>query len=295
MSDIHEQDVVDMTPTVSVGAALKSAREARQLDIEDVCNYLRLSRRQVVALESDDFSALPEATITRGFIRNYARMLELDAAPLLDAYRSMTADAAPQPISIPSENIDISDSDARPWRLYVSASILIVLLVAAWIIYVDYVPKAATETVYMPTETELELVDGSAAEQMQAAAGEQENTAETSSGETVAEPDRNPAEEVRPDVAETAAVVAAQPAAATDGLAELRLKASERSWVSITDRNNRNLFDKIMAVGVEEVVRGEPPLQVVVGNAPHTTLTYNNQVIDLAPATNGRVARLKLE
>jgi len=75
----------------------------------------------------------------------------------------------------------------------------------------------------------------------------------------------------------------------------VRLQATERSWVSITDRNNKNIFDKIMVAGIEETVQGEPPLQVVIGNAPSTTLIFNNQTIDLAPVTHDRVARLTLE
>lgn len=308
MNDNYEQSVVETTLTISVGEVLRSAREARQLDIEDICNYLRLSRRQVVALESDDFASLPEATITRGFIRNYARMLEVDAEPLLEAYRSLSATEEQRPISIQSENIQISGNDKSPWLLYVIASIVILLLVAAWIVYMDYIPKKTTEAAYSPSETELEidaaidqvmpLAESASLSVSQTEAGSPEVVSGDEAGQTgEAEGDSALAQETSlgSAVAATSTVSENAPPASTMGLAIVRLQATERSWVSITDRNNRNLFDKIMAVGVEEVVRGEPPLQVVVGNAPSTTLIYNDRVIDLAPATNDRVARLKLE
>ena len=57
----------------SAGTRLRLAREAAQLTLDDVAQQLKLARRQVVALESDDVAALPGPTFVRGFIRNYAR------------------------------------------------------------------------------------------------------------------------------------------------------------------------------------------------------------------------------
>lgn len=306
MNDSNEQSVTETSAAISVGPNLKSAREAKNLDIEDICSYLRLSRRQVVALESDDFSALPEPAITRGFIRNYARMLELDAEPLLEAYRNFSASEQPRPISIQSENIRIPGNDKRPWLLYVFASVLIVLLVIAWVIYVDYIPKSSNEVQYVPSETEIEaatsnaevlpvkLVDPLPASGESVAAdtialgdatasAEAATPAESSSGESAVVP-----------VSDADVAVVERVAPAT-GMAVVKLRTTERSWVSITDRNNKNIFDKTMVAGIEETVQGEPPLQVVIGNALGTTLLFNNQPVDLASVTHDRVARLKLE
>jgi cytoskeleton protein RodZ len=158
MSDLNDPNVAEETNIASVGEVLKSAREAQQLDIDDVCSYLRLSRRQVIALENNDFAVLPESTITRGFIRNYARMLDLDAEPLLEAYRGFASSHHPRPITIQSENILIPGNDKRSWMMYILASVLIVLLVTAWVIYVDYIPKKSTAEVAVPIVAEQELV-----------------------------------------------------------------------------------------------------------------------------------------
>ena len=75
--------IVDHAPQ-SVGQALRQAREARQLPLADVARALKLGERQLTALESDQWSELPGATFVRGFVRNYARLLALDAAPLME-------------------------------------------------------------------------------------------------------------------------------------------------------------------------------------------------------------------
>lgn len=295
MSDLNDPKVAEETNIASVGEVLKSAREAQQLDIDDVCSYLRLSRRQVIALENNDFAVLPESTITRGFIRNYARMLDLDAEPLLEAYRGFASSHQPRPISIQSENILIPGNDKRSWMMYILASVLIVLLVTAWVIYVDYIPKKSTAEVAVPIVAEQELVTQQETTQQETIVDEV--LPGNVQAEVPATTQTPVTEATVSDVQSTTSIATPVPATSTasTNAATIQIKASERSWVSITDRNNQNIFDKIMVAGVGETVQGEPPLQVVIGNAPSTTLIFNNQPVDLAPVTKDRVARLKLE
>ncbi len=290
MSDLNDPNVAEETNIPSVGQVLKSAREAQQLDIDDVCSYLRLSRRQVIALENNDFSVLPEPTITRGFIRNYARMLDLDSEPLLDVYRGFSSQHQPRPLTIQSENILIPGNDKRSWMMYILASVLIVLLVTAWVIYVDYIPKDSTTEVAVPIAAEQESVTQQEAAMNEVLAVNPQVEVPNTTEVTVEEVTLS-------DAQSTTSISTAIPitSVVSADTATIQLKASERSWVSITDRNNKNIFDKIMVAGVDEAVQGEPPLQVVIGNAPNTTLIFNNQPVDLAPVTKDRVARLKLE
>src|SRR5574339_387327 len=65
------------------GASLRAARTAQKLAIGEVARQLRLSVAQVEALEAGAFERLPGPVFVRGFIRNYARLLRQDPAPLL--------------------------------------------------------------------------------------------------------------------------------------------------------------------------------------------------------------------
>lgn len=67
----------------SVGQALRAAREARGESLADVAYALRLAQRQVEAMELEHFDELPGPTFVRGFVRNYAKYLGIDAEPLL--------------------------------------------------------------------------------------------------------------------------------------------------------------------------------------------------------------------
>ena len=66
------------------GEALRQAREARGLSLAEVAGALKLTAKQVGAIESESFEQLPGIAFARGFIRNYARLLGLDPAPLLE-------------------------------------------------------------------------------------------------------------------------------------------------------------------------------------------------------------------
>ncbi|MDR3220388.1 MAG: helix-turn-helix domain-containing protein, partial [Candidatus Accumulibacter sp.] len=69
---------------VDVGKRLRLAREARGVAIGEAATALKLSPHQVKAMEANDWFQLPRS-VTRGFVRNYARYLELDAEPLMQA------------------------------------------------------------------------------------------------------------------------------------------------------------------------------------------------------------------
>ena len=70
-------------PLTTPGAVLAATREGHGLTIEQVASHLNLAPRQVLALEADDFAALPGTAVARGFLRSYAKLLRLDPAALL--------------------------------------------------------------------------------------------------------------------------------------------------------------------------------------------------------------------
>ena len=57
----------------------RAARESLGITCREVSEALNLSLKVVEALEVNDYETLPEAVFTRGYIRAYAKLLELDA------------------------------------------------------------------------------------------------------------------------------------------------------------------------------------------------------------------------
>ncbi len=84
-------------------------------------------------------------------------------------------------------------------------------------------------------------------------------------------------------------------AAETGARTTLRMIFDQESWVEIKDRNGNTIFGQLSPAGSRRSVSGEPPFDVVVGNAAGVRLTYKDENVDLSAHTQVDVARLTLE
>jgi cytoskeleton protein RodZ len=69
----------------TLGTVLREAREHLGLSVADVANQIKFAPRQIEAIEAGDYQQLPEEAFLRGFIRSYAKILQLDSQKLLAA------------------------------------------------------------------------------------------------------------------------------------------------------------------------------------------------------------------
>ena len=137
-----EPAVVEASPYSRCGGAIRIAREKQGLSVKDIASRLRLSPKQIEAIEADNFSALPEPTIVRGFIRNYAKQLRIDAKPLLDAYMVIVPAAVPYEMAVkPPNGMRMSSQDKSKSSRYALAALALLLGLGVWLFYQHYVAK----------------------------------------------------------------------------------------------------------------------------------------------------------
>ncbi|MFD2368137.1 helix-turn-helix domain-containing protein [Pseudoduganella sp. GCM10020061] len=89
-----DEQVTPVPPNEAPGQVLKARREAMGWSVEQIADQLKLAPRQVVALEAGDYDSLPPAAVVRGFVRGYAKVVKVDAAPLVAAIPVDAAAAA---------------------------------------------------------------------------------------------------------------------------------------------------------------------------------------------------------
>lgn len=106
MSDYkyEEASALDAAAALSIGNALRNAREARGETLLDVAHALKLAPKQVEALELERFDLLPGRAFVRGFLRNYARHLGLDGDRLVGRLADSSAGTAPSVDLSPPKN-----------------------------------------------------------------------------------------------------------------------------------------------------------------------------------------------
>jgi cytoskeleton protein RodZ len=118
-------------PTPGPGADLKAAREGLQVSIREVADALNLPARVIEALETDDYDRLPPTVFTRGYLRSYARLLELPSDELLARYPEVTEEVEIAVDSRTGTHMAVSASRKR--LLPVSIGVIIVLAMVVWL------------------------------------------------------------------------------------------------------------------------------------------------------------------
>ncbi|MCX7150705.1 MAG: DUF4115 domain-containing protein [Rhodocyclales bacterium] len=256
------------------GSVLRRTREARGQSIADVVQVIRFSPRQIEALERDDYASLPGSTAVRGMVRNYAKFLKLDAAPLLAQLEP--AVPVPEADVRPPTNMGEAEQptvfERVPLKfIIVGAAILLLVLAGYW-----YSNSSG---------------DGGLAQRLLGAAG--------SYG--VTSPNSVVASAVVPVVAPAPAVITGNEPAGPDvtsgqlPFVGLRVEFDDHSWIEIRDATQKIVFVGEYPAGTRQNVEGKPPFQIWIGKASGVRLFMGERSIDLKPHTREEVARFSLE
>jgi cytoskeleton protein RodZ len=310
------------------GQLLRAGRLERGLSIEDIARRLRLSVRQVTALEDDDYTKVASGTFLRGFVRNYAKLLQMDAAPLLQLLEQSVPPSPPtQTISYPIEGIPFpSNQDHGRRNLIIGVGIVLALLLLVYEIYrgseanIEKAPsgnvdsRAETEqTSRAPLFEESAEITGDRGDITPA--GRPAASEPKSNVQPFAVPSASPVVPAAPQIAQESASSRSAGAPsreaptpqttntavvrefADEGPGVIRLIFEGESWVEARDGKGRLLLSRVNPRGTEQVVRGTPPFSLKIGNAAEVKLVYNSKPVDLTPHINvyGGTARLSLE
>ena len=68
---------------MTIGETLRAAREEKGFSVQDVVNATRMTARQVTDMEADDFSSFAYPFYAKVFLRQFARSVGLDPAPII--------------------------------------------------------------------------------------------------------------------------------------------------------------------------------------------------------------------
>ncbi|MEP3112132.1 RodZ domain-containing protein [Nisaea sp.] len=72
----------------AVGAMLRQHRVERDFTVQDIAQQLRIQRSYLQALEEGDFDNLPGLTYAIGYVRSYAKLLDLDPDTLIADFKA---------------------------------------------------------------------------------------------------------------------------------------------------------------------------------------------------------------
>jgi cytoskeleton protein RodZ len=299
--------------TRSPGEILKRAREAKSLSVAAIATQLNLDIRTVEALEQGDPAKLPAPIFVRGYLRGYARLVDVREDEVLDIYRAQAPqEPTPRPIGMARAPMRPAfRTSAFPWRPLFGVILLVALAVLAF----EFGPRLIAQM--MPQETTGETGAGSDLELALPGADEGvSDGAATAVPLPLPEPDPVPVEERQPVApaepepepnlpgdadfggavpTEPVPESPAPPPASVPGQVQLEFRFADDSWVEVRDASGSRLLFGLLRKGDTRSVTGIAPISVLLGNAAAVEVRVGDEAFDHARYSRDNIARFRID
>jgi cytoskeleton protein RodZ len=265
----------------SIGQIVRAARESKGLTIDELAAELRLERRLIEALEASRFDEFGAPVFAKGYLKQYGTRLGLRYEDLLGAYYDHVG--ATEVTIAPSQTIKLRDEkQITVWVLAALVIALLVVLLLVW--WVDDEIVAVTEPASGAFESVASAVSDDEIAVTAGAVVPSESRAATAIPSSVADDAEDAVE------SGDAANVGEDAVPPGHRLIEIRFRGE--SWTEITDAAGQRLYVGLAADGSYERMTGQPPVDVLFGNADAVDLAVDGLSFPLpAGSRNGNLAR----
>jgi cytoskeleton protein RodZ len=243
------------------GAALRQARDAAGMSIEQVASQLHMTVRAVANLEADDWSSLGAPVFVRGQLRSYARLLGVDIEPYIE--QAPVAAVAPSTLVSHTHTPGYQRFAEQIGRRAIYVAITAAIAVPVWL---------GTRSHFGNGELAVQSLD------VPATTEQTEVTAATQST-----PQRTPL------VASIAPLPAAPQASAA-----LAITFNGDSWVEILGPNDQVLERGLLTAGQQRSYKSGEVGRVKLGNVNAVEVKRAGVAVDLEPFSRANVARFTL-
>lgn len=298
------------------GSVLAEARKAKNYSIDEVSEYLKIPDHIITAIEKSDIDVLPAPTYAQGYIRAYAKFLELSEVNVLDIYsravpHDLTAKLKPRS-KLPDEANSQSPL-VKTVTIFLIVAGIIAVIYGSFQYYQEKAVVMESELVSenhrftgnsldspgaqgltikqdarITSDDELIVEDSAALETM-------DDITESGMVESgTVEADMVEADKAESDMmteltepsevavlqteAEESQQVAENEAAKND---VIEIYAEKGTWLEVYDASNTRLFYNMLSEGSSKLLMGQAPFRISLGNAKTTQMSVNNIEIDM--------------
>ncbi len=279
------------------GSVLAEARQSQNYTVEQINRHLKIPVQVISAIEASDIDLLPAPTFAKGYIRAYARFLEISEENLLDLYNRAVPHNRAEKLKSRS-NLSNETNSQSPLIKIVTAFLIVAGI--ATVIYGGfqyYQEKASV------MENELESKERSFTGNSLDSPGLnpvniEQKTRLTDNDELILQSSDSPEitadeEEVvaESDISDSAKRLVVEPepeAEVSQQMAKnehrqdsIEFFAEKGSWMEVRDANNRRLFYNMLPKGGSKLLHGQAPFRISLGNAKTTRVVINDLEVDM--------------
>ncbi|MDN3700164.1 RodZ domain-containing protein [Vibrio artabrorum] len=284
-----------VVPALEAGTLLKNKRKSLGLTQKQVSDRLRLRVTLIQQIEENQFESDQVATFMRGYVRSYAKYVNLDEKVVLSALHH-TGDAQHQEQEMLSFSGKTKTQKHNSRIMLLTWSIFAVIagISSLWwwqnqqqdtlsqsLVNTESSEEQLLEKAIDPELTSVEVIE---ADQNTEAAPITENTTEDSS---TLEPEK--------ETTEIAPVATQSEPATTESVTnELVMQFSADCWIQVKDATGKTLSTGIKKAGQSLNLSGTAPYKVILGAPEGVSMTFASEPVDLSGYTSGKVARITL-
>jgi cytoskeleton protein RodZ len=275
--------------SIRLGAFLRTEREKMKLSQDQIAQKMRLRRFVIEAIENEAWDRLPPPVFVRGFVRAYARTLELDEKRALELYH----------LTAPPEKDTLRPvAVARPSHRGRTLLILGALVVVLCIFYYWHLKSSEQDREYVPRverAAPMRMEEGlpmsgpdplSRAEERPQEEGASRVVDSTPATEKAFPPEEKAPESAPPEV------VSAPPPVSRPPELVLKGEVKETTWVSIrVDGSEPKEY--MFQPGARPQWKGQEGFEIIIGNAAGMDLDFDGKVMENL-GRPGQVIRLRL-
>lgn len=329
-----DTETLPSTQEGDLGKLLKESRESIGYSTAQTAEAMCLAEEILIKLENEDFKSLPEPPYIRGYLRNYAKLAEIEPDEIIACYESLRG-ADPSDLNYhfkSSAKIHSHQNKKQLSPILMQLLLLAVLLgglaalsmiptVNQWVntTWNSFSNQTATQsngildnpllTGTMPVPTPLPINVDQSKNTTEVTPSETDNT--TSPLENnIAKTEIIIANDVNKD-ADKPSKITSEPITAikvgeenesealipstTDGSIKIKLIFNKEVWMRIKDGKKKTVFEGQNTSGQEKELSLKKPLTFRVGNAQGLSLFVDGKPVDISGYIKGSVANFTLE
>ena len=259
---------------ISVGEILASARKKKRLRYKKLSSELNIDEIYLIALEEGNFDLIPggEAYV-KGFLRSYAKKLDLNPDDVIDNYLSSRKGSlkATKKLS-PKDQINSNPKNLPKIGLIATFSIIFLLFLG--VIFREYESDNQKFTNTVETSTTITSNDS--------------NEMHDESTLLILKPDENQSSESTGDLitainSDLDSQASALPLEETP-LNRIDIKVYGDCWLEVFNENKRMIYN--LAKEGDEFVLNESKVKIIAGNFKNVEVSFNDKIVNLEDYAN---------
>jgi cytoskeleton protein RodZ len=283
----------------TVGNVLRKKREVIGLSIDNIANQLNLDPKLIESLEKNDYVKFNIETYIKGYLRAYAKVLDLDGDTIINLYKESNPEKTPEilPNVKPKTQRNSGDKSVKLFSYIIALTVAVSILVWYQNNFLVQPPEENLNITNIKTyentningvDIDYKIINHTNSWQWPI------NKADTNyeSNNNVLEPVVS--KTTQDKIENTADINEVSEHNIQQSNDTIVLNLTGDSWVEIYDEEGGRLFLDLARSGKNYIINGNSPFDILLGAANQVSIEFNGSSVDIEPYIKFGIARFTL-